>query len=254
MLGSGTSTGVPTLGCSCPVCTSSDPRDQRLRPSILLSWDHFRVVIDTTPDFRTQALRAGLRTLDAVLLTHSHADHIMGLDDIRPFNFDRAEPIPVLGDAATLADIRRVYKYVFDDNYPHSTIPRIATAVIDAPWEIGGVRFEPLTVMHGPQPILAYRFGRHAYVTDFSQLPPAAKARLRGLDVLFLDALRRREHPTHSTLENSLALVRELQPRRAFFTHICHELGHASTSAELPPGVALAYDGLRLDLDLSPAD
>ncbi|HWG36499.1 MAG TPA: MBL fold metallo-hydrolase [Terriglobales bacterium] len=250
-LGTGTSTGVPTLGCRCRVCTSSDPRDQRLRPSLWLRFSGgHNVVIDTTPDFRTQALRAGIPALDAVLYTHSHADHIMGLDDIRPFNFGRPDPLPVYANAGTLADLRRVFQYVFENNYPASAIPRIAVHALTGPVELFGVSIEPLEVMHGALPVLAYRFGANAYVTDVSEIPPAAIERLRGLDVLILDALRVRPHPTHSHLANSLRLVAELAPRRAYFTHIAHELPHAETEAALPAGVRLAYDGLQLEIEV----
>ncbi|HUX67065.1 MAG TPA: MBL fold metallo-hydrolase [Terriglobales bacterium] len=250
ILGSGTSTGVPTLGCGCAVCHSDDPHDQRLRPSIWLSYGGHQVVVDTTPDFRTQALRAGLPGLDAVLYTHSHADHIMGLDDIRPFNFGRPDPLPVYASAATLADLRRVYQYVFDATYTVSAIPRIAAHAIAAPVDLFGVVFEPLPVRHGEQEVLGFRFGANAYVTDFSEIPAASLERLRGLDLLILDALRVRPHPTHSHLANSLRLVEELRPRRAYFTHIAHELGHAATERSLPAGVRLAYDGLRLEVEL----
>lgn len=249
-LGSGTSTGVPTVGCDCAVCTSTDPRDARLRPSVLLSFGGHNVVIDTTPDFRTQALRAGLKSLDAVLYTHSHADHIMGMDDIRPFNFGRAEPLPVYGDERVVADLRRVFQYVFENHSPESAIPRIAVHVPAGPVELFGVTFEPLTVMHGRLPVTAWRFGSSAYITDFSEIPEASLQRLQGLDLLILDALRHRPHPTHSNLANSLALVERLQPRRALFTHMCHELGHAATEAQLPPDVHLAYDGLSVEMEL----
>lgn len=274
ILGSGTSTGVPMIGCHCPVCVSADPRDRRLRPSILLRVPAPRseappaaprtgsrqpsphapaaVLIDTTPDFRAQALTAGLERVDAVLYTHSHADHIFGLDDLRQLNFALPGPIPVHGDEATIADLRRIFRYVFDDNYPHSAIPKIAAHVVAAPAELraAGVRFEALRVLHGDLPILAYRFGANAYVTDFSQIPAPALERLRGLDVLILDALRHRPHPTHSSVANSLRLVEELAPRRAFFTHICHDLLHAETERALPPSVRLAYDGLELDVEV----
>lgn len=250
VLGSGTSTGVPTLRCNCPVCTSSDPRDQRLRPSIWVSFGGHEVVIDTTPDFRQQALRAAIPALDAVLFTHSHADHIMGLDDIRPYNFGRPEPLPIYASAATLADLRRVYQYVFEASYTASAIPRIDAHALDGPVELFGVPFEPIPVLHGQLPIFGYRFGANAYITDVSEIPPASRARLQHLDLLILDALRVRPHPTHFHLASALQLVEQLQPRRTYFTHIAHELPHAATEASLPDGVHLAYDGLRLEIDL----
>ncbi len=253
ILGSGTSTGVPTLGCDCAVCHSADPRDRRLRPSVLISAGGHNILIDTTPDFRYQAMRAGLRSIEAVLFTHSHADHIMGMDDIRPFNFNRSQPIPIYADAGVLEDLRRVFRYVFSGNEYASAIPRLTAHAMQGPMVIEGVRFEPLPVMHGNLPILGYRFGPNAYVTDFSSIPEATLQRLRGLDLLILDALRHRPHPTHSHLANSLALVERLQPRRALFTHICHELPHRETSALLPPGVELAYDGLEVGIRLDDA-
>ncbi|HVA63401.1 MAG TPA: MBL fold metallo-hydrolase, partial [Terriglobales bacterium] len=219
-------------------------------PSIWISYGGRQVVVDTTPDFRTQALRAGLPGLDAVLYTHSHADHIMGLDDIRPFNFGKPDPLPVYANAATLADLRRVFQYVFEASSTASAIPRLAVHPFAAPVELFGVEFEPLPVRHGELEVLGFRFGANAYVTDFSEIPPASRERLRGLDLLILDALRVRPHPTHSNLANSLRLVEELQPRRAYFTHIAHELGHAVTEQNLPPAVRLAYDGLRLEVEL----
>lgn len=250
VLGSGTSTGVPTLRCTCPVCTSSDPRDQRLRPSVWLSFGGHEVVIDTTPDFRQQALRAAIPALDAVLFTHSHADHIMGMDDIRPYNFGRPEPLPIYANAATLADLRRVYQYVFEASYAASAIPRIEAHELDGPVELFGVQFEPVSVLHGQLPILGYRFGANAYITDVSQIPPASLAHLQDLDLLILDALRLRPHPTHFHLASALRLVKQLRPRRTYFTHIAHELPHAATEATLPDGVHLAYDGLKLEIEL----
>lgn len=250
VLGSGTSTGVPTLGCGCEVCQSRDPRDHRLRPSIWLSFEGHNVVFDTTPDFRTQALRAGIPALDAVFFTHSHADHIMGMDDIRPFNFGRPEPLPIFGNAATLADIRRVFQYVFQASYTASSIPRVDAREITAPVEMLGAHFEPIEVLHGSLPILGYRFGANAYLTDVSEVPAASQERLGGLDVLIVDALRLRPHPTHFHLAQSLQLVEALRPRRTFLTHIAHEMGHAATEEQLPAGVHLAYDGLRLEVEL----
>ncbi len=261
ILGSGTSTGVPTLTCPCAVCHSTDPRDQRLRPSIWIQLgegeDARHVVVDTTPDFRTQALRARMPALDAVLFTHSHADHIMGLDDVRPFNFHRRDPLLAYADAATAADLRRVFRYVFDGTVGVSAIPRIdlrewpaTPPAAPAPLELLGARFEPLPVWHGTLPVLGYRFGANAYITDFSEIPPSTLERLQALDLLILDALRLRPHPTHSNLENSLRLVERLRPRRAYFTHIAHELPHAATEASLPPGVHLAYDGLSLEVEV----
>ena len=247
-LGTGTSTGVPTLACRCPVCTSSDPRDKRTRPSVLLEFDGRAVVIDTAPDFRQQALREGMERLDAVLFTHTHADHVLGLDDVRVFYFRQRQPIPIYASSRSMDDIRRIFSYIFDQTYPYGGIAKLDPHMIDGPFDLWGERLTPLPVFHGNLPVLGFRFGKAAYVTDFSAIPDSAIPLIEGLDVLILDALRHKPHPTHSSLEQSLEWVERLKPRRAFFTHIAHELGHEATNAVLPPHVRLAYDGLRLDL------
>ena len=247
-LGTGTSTGVPTLGCDCRVCRSPDPRDKRTRPSILLEYDGRVVVIDTTPDFRQQALRAQIRRLDAVVFTHEHADHILGLDDVRVFYFRQKVPIPIYADGRTMESIRRVYKYIFDQSYAYGGIAKLDPQLIDGPFELWGERLVPVPVLHGDLSVLGFRFGSAAYVTDFSAIPDTTLPLLEGLDVLILDALRHKPHPTHSSVEQSLRLVERLKPDRAFFTHIAHELGHEETNATLPQPVRLAYDGLVLDL------
>lgn len=249
VLGSGTSSGVPTIGCSCEVCLSTDPRDKRLRPSILLQYDGRNVVVDTTPDFRQQVLRAGLSRLDAILYTHAHADHILGLDDVRPFNFRQRESIPVYGTEDTLAALQRVFCYAFDEKI-ESMVPKLDLRRMDGtPFELFGVEFIPIRLIHGKGTVYGFRFGAAAYLTDHSEIPPASKERLQGLDVLFLDALRHRPHPTHTTLEGAVELVEEIQPKRAFFTHMCHDLHHQRTEATLPAHVRLAYDGLEIDVE-----
>ena len=247
-LGSGTSTGVPTIGCHCRVCESADPHDKRTRPSVMLEFDGKVVVIDTSPDFRVQALREGMERLDAVLFTHDHVDHILGLDDVRPFYFRQQVPIPIFADARCMASIQRVYKYIFDQVYPYGGLAKLDAYVIDGPFELLGKKIIPLPVFHGDLPVLGFRIGNFSYVTDFSTIPDSTLELLEGTEVLVLDALRHKEHPTHSTIENSLALVERLQARRAFFTHIAHEVAHEETNATLPPHVRLAYDGLKVEI------
>ena len=252
VLGSGTSVGVPTPGCHCAVCSSTDPRDNRLRPSILIQYCGRNVVIDTTPDFRTQVLRAGLDRIDAVLFTHSHADHIMGLDDVRPFNFRQKTRIPIFAAADTMEAIHRVFRYIFTDEERQSAVPQLDTHTLNGEaFDLFGLSIEPIRVLHGSSSIYGYRFGRAAYLTDHSDIPPESLEKLRGLDVIFLDALREKPHPTHSTIERSLRTVAELAPRRAFFTHIAHDLSHARTESRLPPPSRLAYDGLEIDVEES---
>jgi phosphoribosyl 1,2-cyclic phosphate phosphodiesterase len=244
--------GVPTLTCHCRVCSSKDPRDNRLRPSVLLAHAGQTAVIDTTPDFRTQALRVGLERLDAVLFTHAHADHILGFDDIRPFNLRQKFVMPVYASAETLATLKRTFAYVFDGLPAVSTIPQVTLHEIDGPFDLIGTRIIPIPARHGGIGVLGFRFGAAAYLTDFSVLPESSKPLLAGLDDLVLDALRDVPHPMHQTVEQALAVVRELQPRRAWFTHIAHELPHSETNARLIeagfPNVALAYDGLHFEV------
>jgi phosphoribosyl 1,2-cyclic phosphate phosphodiesterase len=248
VLGSGTSSGVPTIGCTCSVCRSQDPRDKRLRPSILIQSGLLNVVIDSTPDFRTQVLRAGIDHLDALVYTHGHADHIFGLDDVRPFNYRQQANIPIFAHEPTFKVIRRVFDYVFDTRERHTTVPKIDVNIVgEEPFDVCGLRFEPIPLMHGDALIHGYRLGNVAYLTDHSEIPAASLARLSGLDVLFLDALRHKPHPTHSTLSQSVATAQTLGAKRTYFTHMCHDLGHAATEASLPEGIFLAYDGLVLE-------
>lgn len=242
--------GVPTLGCHCRVCESTDAHDKRLRPSILLSRDAHNVVIDTTPDFRYQALRAGIDRLDAVIFTHGHADHIMGFDDIRPYNLKQRGVVPIYAAPETLNVLRRQFAYIFEDVSPDSTVPLVDLRAIDGPFSAAGIEITPVPAMHGSLPVLGFRFGKAAYLTDFSVVPDSSKAMLEGLDDFILDALRYVPHPTHSNVEQSLGLLRELKPKRAWFTHMCHDLGHAETNAKLPENVRLAYDGLRFEVAL----
>ncbi len=253
VLGSGTSVGVPTIGCSCRVCRSSDPRDRRRRPSLLISFEsggrERNIVIDTTPDFRQQALDAGFRTLDAILYTHAHADHIMGLDDIRPFNYGRAERLPIYAEPSTLSHLQRVFPYAFQEIETHAGgLPRaVAHEIGTEPFDLFGLSIQPVPIWHGRTRILGFRFGGAAYLTDMSDIPDESRPLLENLDVAILDALRREPHPSHSSVEQALGWVQKLGPRRAYFTHICHDLAHAETTAALPAHVDLAYDGLTIE-------
>ncbi|MFN2974983.1 MBL fold metallo-hydrolase [Terriglobus aquaticus] len=250
-LGTGTSMGVPTLGCDCAVCTSADVRNVRTRSSIALEYAGRVVLIDTGPDFRQQMLRSGLRQVDAVLYTHGHADHVLGFDDLRPLTFGRGGPVPVYADDPTADVLERVFEYTFRkvDKYPtsakvalHRLSAEPGTAV-----SLFGASFERIPMIHGRNSIGGYRFGQAAYLTDMSDLPEASFDRLHGLDVVVLDALRREPHPSHSHLENSVRIAEKIGARRTFFTHIAHELDHAEVAAELPPHIQPAYDGLQLE-------
>jgi phosphoribosyl 1,2-cyclic phosphate phosphodiesterase len=250
VLGSGTSMGVPTIGCDCEVCNSNDPRDRRLRPSVLVEFDGRHVLIDTTPDFRKQALRAKLTKLDAILYTHAHADHILGLDDVRPLSFRHPSKLPLYGHERTMDQLRNIFRYIFDGDYKFGGLARVEAHHIDGPLDLFGATFQPVKVIHGDAEIHGYRFGSAAYLTDFSEIPEESMPLLRDLDILFLDALRRKPHPTHSTLEKSLGLVERLKPKRAFFTHISHDLPHEETNRSLPPNAQLAHDGLKLEFEV----
>ena len=246
LLGTGTSTGVPSIGCECETCTSDDPRDKRLRVSVLAEHGGRSILIDTSSDFRQQALRVGLRHLDAVLVTHCHADHIFGLDDIRPLNF-RHGALGVYANERAWVDIHRIFKYIFEPSHFGGGLPQVHahTVAHGARFCFGpGFEVTPVEVIHGRLPVMAYRLNDFAYATDLSEIPPRSLELLRDLDALVLDCLRLRPHPTHLWLERALEYVRELRPRRTYFTHIAHDIKHARDSALLPEGVEWAYDGL----------
>lgn len=240
--------GVPTLGCHCAVCESADPRDKRTRPSVLLTYGGRNVVIDTAPDFRLQAMRTHLDRLDAVVYTHGHADHILGLDDVRPFNLKQRGAVPLYASEETLAVLRRQFAYIFDESPTLSSVPLVDLHTIRGPFELFGLHMVPIPAHHGPQSVLGFRFGNAAYLTDFSGIPETSKHLLHGLDNFILDALRYVPHPMHSTVQQSLALIEELKPAHAWFTHICHDLGHAQANSRLPGHVRLAYDGLQFEV------
>lgn len=250
-LGTGTSQGVPIIGCQCPVCRSGDPRDARLRVSVLVEVDGRRILIDAGPDLRQQMLRARVPALDAVLLTHEHMDHIAGMDDLRAFSFMSEPPraITVMADAPTAQAVRRVFSYAFQESkYPG--VPEFDLHVIGRePFSAAGVQVLPIEVMHMHMPVLGFRIGGFAYITDAKTIAPQEKAKLEGAEVLVLNALRMQPHYSHMNLEEALALVHEVRPRRAYFTHISHFMGlHADVEAALPPHVHLAHDGLVLEL------
>ena len=249
-LGTGTSVGVPAVTCDCDVCTSDDPRDTRLRPSVLLEWNGASVLIDTSTDLRAQALRLPIREIDAVLYTHHHADHILGIDDLRIYNWRRGGPIPIYGSAATLERIARTFWYVFEEKKSPHTRPTLERRpVTDAAFELLGRTIQPVPVLHGDLEILGYRVGRFAYLTDVSAIPHSSADLLVDLDVLVLSALRTRPHPTHLSLDQAIAESKRIGAARSLLTHLSHEIPHRAVSANLPEGVELAYDGLQLDIE-----
>lgn len=245
LLGSGTSHGVPMIGCDCAVCTSSDPRDKRTRPAALFSFNDCNVLIDTAPELRLQCLACDVSHVHAVLYTHAHADHIVGLDDLRIFNWRNGGVLDVYGPANALDRITRMFAYAFNDdpNYP-SAKPQLRAVPVDGPFELFGRTITPIPYFHGPLPLFGYRVGDIAYCPDCNRIPDESLKLLEGLDVLVLDALRRRPHPTHFNLEQAIEMAHRINARRTIFTHIAHELGHAETNAELPARMELGYDGL----------
>lgn len=250
VLGSGTSMGVPTIGCACAVCRSTDPHDRRTRPSVLIQYGGKSVLIDTTPDFREQAIREKITQIDAVLYTHTHADHILGIDDLRPLSYHRKGKIPLYARPESAEFIRNMFRYIFDADYKFGGLAQLELKPIAGTFDLFGITVEPVPVIHGETEIFGYRLGSAAYLTDFSRIPETSLAQLEGLDVLFLDGLRHQPHPTHSTVENSIRIANELKAKRVFFTHICHDLPHAATNAALPPHVRLSHDGMKLEFEI----
>ena len=249
-LGTGTSHGVPMIGCECAVCRSSDPRDVRLRPSIYIDVPgHAAILVDTSPDLRQQALTHRLSRLDAIVFTHGHADHVMGLDEVRRFNAIMGRPILCYANRETWDVLTRTFSYVFDGLVRKGGgVPQLERREIDGPFSISGVRIVPVLVWHGDLPVLGFRLGSFAYLTDCNRIDETSWPLLDGLDTLVIDALRDRPHSTHFSVAEALDVVSRLKPRRALTTHMTHDLGHAATSARLPAGVELAYDGLVLDV------
>jgi phosphoribosyl 1,2-cyclic phosphate phosphodiesterase len=246
-LGTGTSQGVPLIGCTCPVCTSSDPRDSRLRTALLISDRGKNVAIDTGPDFRQQMLRAEVKDLEAVLYTHEHKDHVAGIDDVRAFNFIHKKAMPLWATRRVQDAIRREVPYCFDGtDYPG--IPRLElNTITDKPFHIGQTEFLPIEVMHHRMPVTAFRTGEFTYITDANFIAPAELEKIRGSRIIVINALRREKHISHFNLAEAIALVQDLKPEKAYFTHISHQLGlHEDLSRELPQGIELAYDGLEI--------
>lgn len=245
-LGTGTSHGVPMVGCTCKVCTSTDVHNKRMRPSVLVQ-DTRQIVIDTCPDFRAQLIQNPIRRLDAVLFTHWHADHILGLDDLRPFNYWQEGPIPIYANAKTMQRIQEVFSYVFDP-VPYEGAPSVAAHVIEGPFDVDGMAVEPLQVFHGKSEILGFKIGDFAYITDASFLPDSTLERIHNIRCLVLNALRHQPHPSHFNLEQSVREIEKINPGRAFLTHIAHQMDHAEVEKNLPPRIRMAYDGLTLEV------
>ncbi len=252
ILGSGTSMGVPTLGCDCRVCTSPDPRDYRLRPSAAVAWNGHRVIIDTGPDFRAQMLANRIANVDAVLYTHSHADHILGMDDLRPLSFKNEEKIPLYADDPTAADLEKIFAYTFSDDSQYKLRARVQLNRLNSneSVDILGARFQRVPLLHGRLETGGYRFGNAAYLTDMNSIPDSSLPLLEGVDFVIIDALRPRHHPSHANIEESIAWVGKIGARQAWFTHMSHEILHEEIEASLPPHIRLAYDGLVIPFHL----
>lgn len=251
ILGSGTSHGVPMIGCACEVCTSPDPRNHRFRPSIAVENEGRAILVDTTPELRMQALAFGLNRVDSVLITHTHADHIFGLDDLRRYNDLSGEVIPVYGAESALADIRRIFPYIFNPPQQGGGTPKLDLRPVPQSFDLFGIHIESFTVYHGALPVLAYRFSDKrndvAYVTDTNNIPPESMAKLQNLDLLILDAVRYKPHSTHYGLWEAVEVAEKLRAKQVLFTHLSHHFEHARTNAELPPHMRLAFDGQTLE-------
>jgi phosphoribosyl 1,2-cyclic phosphate phosphodiesterase len=249
-LGTGTSTGVPVVGCRCAVCTSDDPRNQRLRQSVKIEANGRHFLIDTTPDLRTQLLREPIPRLDFILYTHSHSDHLMGLDDVRPFNFRQRESVHAFASPATAKAIRRAFAYIWDGSQIGGGKPQLELHEVDGPFTHEGIDIVPIPVRHGDWTILGYRIGSFAYITDTNGIPDESLALLEGIDTLALDGLRPSpKHPTHFTIDEAVAAAARVAPRITYLIHLAHEVDHATVEATLPENVRLAWDGMRLDFE-----
>lgn len=248
-LGSGTSTGVPVIGCDCETCRSSDPHDRRLRSSVVIKVDETTLLVDTTPDLREQALQANLRHIDAVLFTHAHADHTAGLDELRSFNALQQQHIPVWATSETGVELQSRFSYAFADTFPRYGIkPDLTLNTIEGPFEVNGVTVTPIPIMHGWLPIIGFRVADIAYLTDLKTIPDASRPLLDNLDVLVITALRSAPHPAHLTIEEALAEIATIGPKRAFFTHISHDFGlYSEVEPTLPKHVHVGFDGLLVN-------
>ncbi len=246
-LGTGTSAGIPMIGCHCPVCSSTDPHDKRTRPSAVISYGDSRILIDTTPELRLQCVANGIDMIDAAVFTHPHADHIMGLDDLRRFNVLKKGPLDIWADDATHAALTRCFGYAFKEHEPDLKVfrPHLIRRTITAPFEIAGRTWTPIPLLHGEMPILGFRIGNLAYCTDTNHVPDASYELLKDLDLLVLDALQFKRHTTHFSVEEALAVAAKIGAKQTFFTHIGHSLAHEATNATLPPNIQLSHDGLR---------
>lgn len=250
ILGSGTSMGVPMIGCDCRVCQSEDPRDKRTRTSVLITENGVQILIDTSADYRQQMLRAGIRNLDAVIYTHFHVDHILGLDDLRSLNIINKKSIPIYASLDTLNIIKRVFAHAFSEKAYISDVPMVLPNIIDSnPFTIEGIKIIPIPLLHGRLPVFGYRIGNFAYCTDVSQIPENSYSLLEGLKILILGALRYKPHPTHFTVTEAIREAKEIGAEQTYFTHLSHSVLHSEAEAQLPQNVDLAFDGLQLNLD-----
>lgn len=248
ILGSGTSTGIPVIGCDCPVCRSTDPRNQRTRCSVLLSFADHNVLIDTSTDLRIQALRENIRSIDAVLYTHSHADHVHGIDDLRSFNLRSRKAIPIYAAQDTLDRLRQMFNYIFEDGMPYGFVPQLEPRAVNGPFELFGAPFEPIPLLHGDLQVLGYRCGPFAYLTDCSAVPDNSLPLLEDLQLLIIDGLRFKSHPTHFNISQATEVARKIGAGRTLLTHLSHDVEHQKHSQELPAGIEFAYDGQQVTL------